>query len=60
MARTQPQQYSIRTDFATFIHNLLTLGEDVLVSWANENLEIARDDGDRHHSGRAPRPEKPR
>jgi hypothetical protein len=34
---TQPS--SIRADFATFIHNLLTLGEDVLVSWANENLE---------------------
>ena len=28
---------SIRADFDTFIHNLLTLGEDVLVSWANEN-----------------------
>jgi hypothetical protein len=34
---TEPS--SIRADFATFIHNLLTLGEDVLVSWANENLE---------------------
>jgi hypothetical protein len=30
---------SIRADFETFIHNLLTLGEDVLISWANENLE---------------------
>jgi hypothetical protein len=34
---TEPS--SIRADFDTFIHNLLTLGEDVLVSWANENLE---------------------
>ncbi|MBR1234120.1 hypothetical protein [Bradyrhizobium sp. AUGA SZCCT0182] len=30
---------SIRADFETLIHNLLTLGEDVLVSWANENLD---------------------
>ena len=35
---TEPS--SIRADFDTFIHNLLTLGEDVLVSWANENLEL--------------------
>jgi len=34
---TEPS--SIRAGFDTFIHNLLTLGEDVLVSWANENLE---------------------
>ena len=31
---TEPS--SIRADFDTSIHNLLTLGEDVLVSWANE------------------------
>jgi hypothetical protein len=30
---------SIRADFETFIYNLLILGEDVLVSWANENLD---------------------
>jgi len=35
---TEPS--SIRADFDTLIHNLLTLGEDVLVSWANENLEL--------------------
>jgi hypothetical protein len=34
---TEPS--SIRADLDTFIHNLLTLGENVLVSWANENLE---------------------
>jgi len=34
---TEPS--SIRADLDTLIHNLLTLGEDVLVSWANENLE---------------------
>jgi len=33
------QPSSIRADFETHIHNLLTLGEDVLVSWAAENLE---------------------
>jgi hypothetical protein len=35
---TEPS--SIRADFDAYIHNLLTLGEDVLVSWANENLEL--------------------
>jgi hypothetical protein len=30
---------SIRADFDTLIHNLLTLGEDVLVSWASQNLD---------------------
>lgn len=34
---TEPS--TIRADFDTFIHNLLTLGEDMLVTWANENLE---------------------
>jgi hypothetical protein len=35
---TEPS--SIRSDFDAAIHNLLTLGEDVFVSWANENLEV--------------------
>ncbi|WP_316187682.1 MULTISPECIES: hypothetical protein [unclassified Bradyrhizobium] len=35
---TEPS--SIRADFDAFIHNLLTLGEDMLVTWANENLEL--------------------
>ena len=34
---TEPS--SIRADFDTFIHNLLCLGEDIFVSWANENLQ---------------------
>jgi hypothetical protein len=34
---TEPS--SIRADFDSFVHNLLTLGEDVLVSWANKSLE---------------------
>jgi hypothetical protein len=34
---TEPS--SIKDDFNAFIHNLLTLGEDVLVSWASKNLE---------------------
>ncbi|WP_315806980.1 MULTISPECIES: hypothetical protein [unclassified Bradyrhizobium] len=33
---TEPS--AIRADLDTFIHNLLTLGEDMLVTWANENL----------------------
>ena len=35
---TQPS--AICADFDTFIRNLLTFGEDVLVSWANENLKL--------------------
>jgi hypothetical protein len=34
---TEPS--TIRADFDTFIHNLLILGEDMLIMWANENLE---------------------
>jgi hypothetical protein len=34
---TEPS--SIRADFETLIDSLMTLGEDVLVSWANENLD---------------------
>ena len=29
---------SIREEYNTFLHNLLTLGEDIFVSWAAENL----------------------
>jgi hypothetical protein len=36
--KTEPS--SISDDFDTFIHNLLTLGEDVLISWANDNLKL--------------------
>jgi hypothetical protein len=36
---TEPS--SIRSDFDTSVQNLLTLGEDVLVSWANENLDAS-------------------
>src|SRR6266436_1779187 len=31
---------SIRADMETSVHNLLTLGEDVLVSWASYHLEV--------------------
>jgi hypothetical protein len=31
---------SIRADFGTCIHNLLTLGEDVFVSWASNHLQV--------------------
>jgi hypothetical protein len=30
---------SIRADVETYIHNLLTLGEDVFVSWASDHLQ---------------------
>lgn len=38
--RNATEPSSIRADFDAYIHNLLTLGEDVLVSWANGNLEL--------------------
>jgi hypothetical protein len=31
---------SIRADMETYIHNLLTLGEDVFVSWASDHLQV--------------------
>jgi hypothetical protein len=31
---------SIRVDMETCIHNLLTLGEDVFVSWASDHLQV--------------------
>jgi hypothetical protein len=31
---------SIRADMKTWIHNLLTLGEDVFVSWASDHLQV--------------------
>ena len=31
---------SIRGDMETCIHNLLTLGEDVFVSWASDHLQV--------------------
>ena len=31
---------SIRADMATSIHNLLTLGEDIFVSWASDHLQV--------------------
>ena len=31
---------SIRADMETCIHNLLTLGEDVFVSWASNHLQV--------------------
>ncbi len=33
---------SIRSDMSAFIHNLLTLAEDIYVSWANENLRAPK------------------
>lgn len=33
---------SIRSDMSVFIHNLLTLAEDIYVSWANENLSAPK------------------
>jgi hypothetical protein len=32
---------SIRADMEAFIHNLLTLGEDVFVSWASDHLQVS-------------------
>ena len=31
---------SIRADIETCIHNLLTLAEDVVVSWASDHLQV--------------------
>ncbi len=31
---------SIRADMETSIHNLLTLGEDVFVSWSSDHLQV--------------------
>src|SRR5262245_53588070 len=31
---------SIRADMEAYIHNLLTLGEDVFVSWASDHLQV--------------------
>ena len=31
---------SIRADMETYIHNLLTLGEDIFVSWASDHLQV--------------------
>ena len=31
---------AIRADMETCIHNLLTLGEDVFVSWASDHLKV--------------------
>jgi hypothetical protein len=31
---------SIRADMETYIHILLTLGEDIFVSWASDHLQV--------------------
>jgi hypothetical protein len=37
---TAGEPSSIRADMETYIHNLLTLGEDVFVSWASDHLQV--------------------
>ena len=38
--KTAVEPSSIRADIETYIHNLLTLAEDVFVSWASDHLQV--------------------